>query len=395
MPEKKKKTNRAPAGAGSISQRKDGTWQGSVSMGINPATGKSKRKYVYAGSEKECVKKLRALQSALDAGTYNEPTQMTVGQWMDVWVADYLGGVKPTTVESYLYHVNQNIRPALGNAKLQKLTPHHIQAMYNDLQRRGGLSPKTIKNLHGVVHKAFKQAVALGFMQRNPADNVVLPRIEKSETQTIQEDDLPRFLQAIEGHRYEAVYFVTVFTGLRKGEVLGLTWDCVDFERGLLVISRQLQRNRGEGASYILTSTKNDKTRRIAPAPAVMERLQLQRAYQAEMREAAGPVWNNPDNLVFTNALGRYLCPWTVYDEYKKIMKGLGMPELRFHDLRHTYAVNALRSGDDIKTVQGNLGHHTAAFTLDTYAHVTEEMQRDSADRMQRVIEEAKKRRSG
>lgn len=390
MAEKKKKTNRAPAGAGSVSQRSsDKLWQGSITIGMNPATGRPMKKYIYAQSEKECVKKLRALQAAVDAGTYQEPSKMTVGQWMDMWTADYLGAVKPGTVESYKYHVEKNIKPALGNAKLQKLAPHHIQSLYNDLQRKGGLSPKTIKNLHGVLHKAFKQAAALGYIQRNPADSVVLPRIEKAEMQTMQEGDLLRFLQAIAGHQFEHLFFVTVFTGMRRGEVMGLTWDCVDFERGLITVNKQLVRNRsGEGDSYILASTKNDKPRRITPAPAVMARLRAEQEHQREMCALSGPMWaGNPSNLVFTTPFGKFQSPLTVYHKYKKLLADNGLPELRFHDLRHTYAVNALQSGDDIKTVQGNLGHHTAAFTLDTYGHVSEKMQRDSADRMEQFIQ--------
>jgi integrase len=396
MPEKKK-TNRAPAGAGSISKRKDDIWQGSVAVGINPATGKPMRKYVYASSEKECVKKLRALQAAIDGGTYREPSKLTVGQWLDMWTADYLGAVKPGTVESYKYHVERNIKPALGSAKLQKLAPHHIQSLYNDLQRKSGLSPKTIKNLHGVLHKAFKQAVALGYLQRNPADSVVLPRIEKAEMKTMQEDDLLRFLQAIAGHQFENLYFVTVFTGMRRGEVMGLTWDCVDFERGFITVNKQLVRNRsGEGDSYILASTKNDKPRRITPAPAVLARLRAEQARQEEMREQAGPMWEgNPSNLVFTTQFGKFQSPLTVYHKYKKLLIEQGLPDLRFHDLRHTYAVNALQSGDDIKSVQSNLGHHTAAFTLDTYGHVTDQMKRDSAARVERIIKEAKRKKSG
>lgn len=391
----KKKTNRAPAGAGSITKRKDGTWQGSISMGINPATGKTRRKYVYAPSEKECVKKLQALQADLARGTYQEPLKMTVGQWLDMWIADYLGGVKPATIESYTYHVEQNIKPSIGSLKLQNLKPHHVQSMYNDLQRAKALSPKTIRNLHGAFHKSMNRAVALGYIQRNPADNAVLPRVEKAEVHILSEDQLSGFLEAISGHRYELLYFITVFTGMRQGEVLGLSWDCVDFERGTLTINKQLVRNRGEGPSYILASTKNDKPRRIVPAPAVMTCLQVQRDLQGEWREMVGKIWGNADNLVFTNEIGRYVTPYTVFDDYKKIVKDLGVPELRFHDLRHTYAVNAIQAGDDIKTVQGNLGHHTAAFTLDVYGHLTDKMQRESAERMERLIRAAVGQKEG
>lgn len=390
MAEKKpKKINRAPQGAGCVTQRKDGTWQGSAPNGVNPATGKPKRKYVYAATEKECVKKLRALLAAIDAGTLQEPSKMTVGEWLDVWTADYLGAVKPGTVANYKMHVSHNIKPALGATKLQKLMPHHIQSFYNDLLRNRGLSPKTIKNLHGVLHKAMKQAAALGYIQQNPSDNVVLPRVERKEMHVLEVDEFPAFLNAIETSNMSNLFYVALFTGMRRGEVCGLSWDCVDFERGIILIKKQLVRTRDpNGPGFALASTKNDKTRVITPAPSVMARLEAERKRQAENAEKAGPIWiGNPDNLVFTTDYGRYLLPDYVYKKYKRIVTDLGIGELRLHDLRHTYAVASIQSGDDIKTVQGNLGHHTAAFTLDTYGHVTERMRQNSAARMEQFIQ--------
>ena len=186
-----------------------------------------------------------------------------------------------------------------------------------------------------------------------------------------------------------------MFTGMRKGEVLGLSWDCVDFDRGTLYIKRQLQKKNGSSGEYVLITPKNNKPRTITPAPAVMRQLRTRSAQQKRDQLQAGTAWSNPDNLIFTNALGRHLIPETVQKHFKRIVAGIGYPALRFHDLRHTYAVNALRGGDDIKSVQDNLGHHTAAFTLDTYGHVTEQMKRDSAARMERIIEDAKRKKSG
>ena len=135
----------------------------------------------------------------------------------------------------------------MGAAKLQKLNPHTVQVFYNDLQRTKGLSAKTIKNLHGVLHSALEQAVTVGYIRQNPADNAKLPRCDRPEIQTLPEDALPLFLEAIAGHEFEAVFFVAVFTGMRKGEVLGLSWDCVDFDRGTLFVKRQLQKKNAAG----------------------------------------------------------------------------------------------------------------------------------------------------
>jgi integrase len=202
----------------------------------------------------------------------------------------------------------------------------------------------------------------------------------------LPDETIPAFLNAIKGHKYETVYFVDLFTGMRQGEILGLTWDAIDFDRGTILINKQLQKEHKKGGEYRLVSTKRDKVRKITPALAVMQRLRQHRGIQAEMRLRAGTAWDNPHGLVFTHELGGNFAPFTVYSNLKRIVASIGVPEVRFHDLRHSYAVAALQSGDDVKTVQENLGHHTAAFTLDVYGHVTERMKQDSANRMDAFI---------
>ena len=391
----RKNNARSAQGAGSIRQRPDGRWEARYTAGRDPGTGKQVQRSVYGTTQKEVLGKLKQIHADQAQGAFLEPSRLTVGQWLKIWEAEYLGGVKDSTVYSYKGHIKNHIVPALGAVKLQKLNPHTVQSFYNDLQRQKGLSAKTIKNLHGVLHSALKQAVTIGYIRQNPADNAKLPRCDRPEIQTLPEDALPAFLEAIAGHENEAVFFTTVFTGMRKGEVLGLSWDCVDFERGTLYVKHQLQKKNGSSGGYVLITPKNNKPRTITPAPTVMRQLRARSAQQKRDRLRAGAAWNNPDNLVFTDALGKHLIPETVYKHFKRIVASIGYPALRFHDLRHTYAVNALRGGDDIKSVQDNLGHHTAAFTLDTYGHVTEQMKRDSADRMEWIIQEAKRHKSG
>ena len=194
------------------------------------------------------------------------------------------------------------------------------------------------------------------------------------------------FLAAIKGHPYENILFVTVFTGLRQGEILGLTWDCVSFENNTLLINKQHNKAKGE-KEYKFSSLKNDRVRMLTVAEDVMDVLRRQKAQQAGWAEVLGDAFHNEDNLVFTNEYGRFVANQAVYRNYKKIMEKIGLGNMRFHDLRHTYAVNSLKAGDDIKTVQENLGHATAAFTLGTYAHATIGMKRESAKRMEQYIQ--------
>lgn len=387
MAEKKRRAR----GEGSIRQRKDGTWEARFVVGIDPGTGKDIRKSVYAKTQKEVRKKMTEAVAALDKDDYREPCKMSLAQWLDIWVKEYLGSVKPRTVADYKDNIKNHIKPALGAVKLDALTAHAIQKFYNSLSKPAsdggkGLSPKTVRCVHGVLHKALQQAIVVNYIRVNPTDACILPHLVKPEIKPLDEQDTARFLQAIKGNPFETIFLVTIFTGMRKGEVLGLTWDCVDFTAGTILVNKQLQADTTDGREYNLVPTKNSKGRVITPAPYVMQLLWTHRSHQYETRLKAGPVWEDT-GLVFTNGLGIHLSPHTVYHHFKRIVASIGLPHARFHDLRHSYAVASIQSGDDIKTVQGNLGHATASFTLDVYGHVTEKMKRESADRMQKYID--------
>lgn len=392
----RKKNTRTPAGAGSIRQRADGRWEGRVTLGRDPGTGKQLRRSVYADTQAEVVKAIQQLQAEREAGSYIEPSKLTVSAWMDIWQKEYLGAAKPSTQDNYASYTKNHSRqslfkPALGAVKLQKLKPHQIQAFYNSLMSgEDALTAKTVRNIHGILHKALKQAEKIGYIRGNPSEMCELPRVVKKDMKVLDSDAVGAFLAAIGGHQYEAIYFVDLFTGMRQGEILGLTWDVVDFDAGTIFVSKQLVKGKKSRRMYYLDTLKNDKPRKIKPASIVMDKLRAQKRRQTEWQLRAGPAWDNAMNLVFTNEIGEHLVHYTVYKHYKKIVAALGMPELRFHDMRHSYAVVALMNGDDIKTVQGNLGHHTAAFTLDQYGHITEQMQEASAARMDAFIKSVK-----
>ena len=384
-----RKNTKNAKGGGTIRQRPDGRWEARFTVGRDPGTGKQIQRSVYGSTQKEVRQKLAQITAAIDNGTYIAPRKMTVGQWLDIWTAEYLNHVRPRTVEAYQCQIKNHIRPALGAIRLEELNAHTVQSFYNGLGKpqgdKPGLSAKSIKNVHGILHKAIQQAVTVGYLKFNPADACTLPRVERKELKPLDEDATARFIEAVKGHRYETVFLVTLFTGMREGEVLGLTWDCVDFDRGTVTINKQLQKTTGGGSVYILSPTKNGRGRVIAPAPFVMGLLREQQRRQAEWKLKAGPAWED-SGLVFTNEAGGHLSHHTVYHNFKMVVASIGMPEVRFHDLRHSFAVASIRSGDDIKTVQGNLGHATAAFTLDVYGHVTEQMKQASAQRMEGYI---------
>ena len=380
-------------GGGSIRQRKDGTWEARYTTGRDPGTGRQVQKSVYGKTQKEVRQKLAQATVEIDEGIYTQPSKLTVGAWIDIWLDEYAKNtVKASTHHLYSKICRSYIKPNLSAIKLAALNAPAIQKLYNDLLTgavdKPGLSPKTIKNIHGVLHKALQQALKVNYIRINPADACTLPRVAKKEITTLDNFQIAKFMETIDGHAFETLYLVTLFTGMRQSETLGLLWNCVDFEKGTLLINAQLLRDSANGG-YYLDTTKSNKPRTITPATFVMDSLRKHKFTQEGWKNHAGDAWSDTD-YVFTNELGEHLKHVTVYKNYKRIVSDLGIPSARYHDLRHSYAVVALMSGDDVKTVQENLGHHTAAFTLDVYGHVTEEMKRNSSARMDAFIKGVK-----
>lgn len=384
-----------PNGDGSIRHRKDGLWEARYSAGRDPGSGKPIRKSLYGKTEKEVRQKLRKINVELEEGTYVEPSKMTVGVWLDIWLKEYNGHVAPSTIRTYESHIRNHIKPGLGAVPLQVLSIQDVQKFCNNLQQYGQtdlqkktnrkpLSAKTISVIHGIIHKALEQALDLGYIKTNSARKTKLPKIVKPEIKPLTDENAKAFIKAINKHRFRRLFFTVLFTGMREGELVGLTWQSIHFNSGEIEVRYQLQKVKDV---YTLVPLKNDKFRVISPAPLVMEILKEQQLEQKKLRLKAGSAWHNDMNLVFTDELGGYITGNKAYKAYKRVVKEIGIPEARLHDLRHTFAVNSIRAGDDIKTIQQNLGHHSAAFTLDVYGHVTDTMRQESSLRMQAYID--------
>ena len=391
----KQSINHSTNGLGSIRKqerkRKDGSiyeyWEGRMTLSYDPSTRQQIMKTFTGATREEVLLKMRS--SGIEPVTVEKTDSLLLKAWLETWQNEYLEGVKASTAYLYGQDIALYILPHLGQYHLDELTTTIVQRFYNQLLHppsgKKPLSPKTIRCIHGVLHQALDQAVNTGVLQSNPSSACKLPKVHKKEIVPMEDSQIRSFLERIKDHPHEYIYKITLFTGLREGEILGLTWDCVDMKRGVLTVKQQLRKEQQKGGKYYYSSTKNDKRRTIALSPSVVRLFKYQKQKQLLMESTASE-WKK-SNLVFTNAKGGFLSYRTVYDCYKRIVKKMGCPELRFHDLRHQYAVIAIKNGDDIKTIQGNLGHATAAFTLDVYGHVTDKMKRDSADRMQRFID--------
>lgn len=387
-----RKATRNAQGAGSIRQRADGTWEARYTVGRDPGTGKQLRKSVYGKTQKEVRQKLSQAVAALDNGDYFQPSKMTLARWVEIWLQEYTGDKKYLTVKHYKAQCKTHIVPSLGAVKLSELAPPQIQAFYNGLQR-DGLAAKSVRNIHGILTKCLSTAVQVGYLRSNPASMVTLPKVEKKEIHPLTDEQVKDFLRVSVGDEYEILLKVILFTGLRESEAIGLTWDCIDFKAGTVKVCKQLQKRPLSDGGFTFAPLKNDKSRTLRPAHFVLELLERRKREQAAQRLKVGELWEGwhtaeeqKSALVFTTATGGNLSPQTVYNHYKKLAVKIGAPDSRVHDLRHTFAVLSLQNGDDVKTVQGNLGHATAAFTLDVYGHVSERMKEDSAARMEKYI---------
>lgn len=412
------KDNRRAKGTGTIHKKtviRNGKqyvfWESQITIGYDTGTGKQIRKSFTGKSQKEVREKMQAAAVAVQNGDYFEPSKITVSEWFDIWLNEYQGDKKYQTTKHYKAQAETHIKPALGAIKLGKLTAPQVQKFYNELARTGHeikskdkktgktiytyepLAPKSIRNIHGVMTKALSTAVKVGYIKSNPCDLVTLPRVEKKEINPLTDDQVKEYFKACNSDEYKYLLQILPFTGLRESEATGLTWDCVDFEKGTIKINKQLIKKPLADGGFTLAETKSSKIRVIKPAPTVMEILRRRMIQQKEDRLAAAELWQGWDtekerktSLVFTTKLGNNLSPQTVYNHCKKILRSIDAGDHTLHDLRHTYAVLSLQNGDDIKTVQGNLGHATAAFTLDVYGHVSDKMKEDSSSRMEQYI---------
>jgi integrase len=379
-------------GEGSITKRKDGKWQGSILIGYDLETGRPKRKYFYGRTRKEVQEKINEVALKVQAGTYREPSKLTVAEWFTTWLNDYMKpSLRPTTWESYKYQVNGHIIPALGHLKLAQLQTAHLQKLYNEKLnggrldgKPGGLSSRSIKYIHTVIHSCLEQARKEGMIQVNPADAVKLPKREQKEIKYLGTAEAAIFLAAAKESKHFAAFFLALNTGMRRGELLGLRWQDIDFETGQLTVTQGLVRISGKGLVFQEPKTKLSN-RVINLSPAVLAVLKEHKRKQNEYRLMAGGGYRKDLDLVFANELGEPIDPRAFTRVFERIVKKTGL-DVTFHGLRHTFATIALEQGVDVKTIQETLGHHSSAFTMDVYSSVTAKMKREAADKVGNLL---------
>lgn len=330
----KKSGSRAAQGSGTIRKKtimKKGRpytyWEARITTGYDQGTGKQIQRSFSGKTQKEVREKMQAAAVEINQGTYTAPSRLTVGQWLDIWQRDYLGSLKPCTVRTYKMAIGNHVCPALGAVKLADLHPHMVQGFINGLK----LAPASARLVYQVLHRALEKAVDLNYIPRNPSDRCELPRQDRKEIHPLDDQQIAALLEAAEGTALEYLVRVALFTGMRQSELLGLTWDVVDFTSGQITINKQLSRLEHREAG-LFVSPKSGKGRTITAAPLVLRALQAQRRRQAEMQLRAGPIWDNPHKLVFTNEAGAPLEQRSIDYQFKRIVAAAGLEGVRFHD---------------------------------------------------------------
>lgn len=372
-------------GEGNIRKRKDGRWEGRYTAGRNPATGKAIYKNVLGKTQAEVKEKLKKAIEEAKGLDVAKAESYTVGQWMDVWYEYYAKiKVRPSSHKTYEGYIKNHIKPSIGNIPLTKLTTLDLQRLYQKLLTEGrvdrleaknqpkGLSPKTVRNINQVISSAMQLAIQQHLIAQNPTDGCALPKTEHREMQTLSADQLAAFLLEAKHSGVFEMYYIELATGLRRGELLGLKWEDIDFSNQTLRVRRQVGRINGEVREAPL-KTKN-AYRTISLGTDAVGVLKQQREKQPS------------SSYVFPGPTGGPIAPDSVLHMLHRVLDRAGLPEIRFHDLRHTFATLALQNGVDVKTVSGMLGHFSAGFTLDTYAHVTTAAQKKAAETMGAVL---------
>ena len=378
---------RRKRGDGGISLRKDGRWEGRVVVGYDeknlPIT-----KNVLARTKAECAAKLKALRESVEKPAPAQPKpDILLRDWLDQWYQnEKKPGLRPNTQMSYERRIYQHIIPALGDTRLDRLTTADIQQFYTELKRSGrllrterygeGLSNQTVRGVHTTLHAALDKAVSEKLLPRNPADNCRLPPAKGREMQILAPEEIQRLLiQAREDGCFELL-LLELSTGLRRGEICALQWGDLNFRSGALRVERQVHRARGE---LVVSPPKTNASNRSVILPSSV--LSVLKEY----RKASTSRWMFPSPV----AEDAPRDPAAVRKRLQTVLERAECKKIRFHDLRHTFSTVCLEHGMDVKTLSTIIGHVSSSTTLNVYAHVTDEMRRTAAVKIDREIGKA------
>lgn len=369
---------------GSIIKRYKGSYTIVLNLGIDPQGRRKQQWLSVKGTKKEAEKRLSELLHQLDTGTFMKPGKTTLAEYLERWLKDYAWpNLAPRTAEGYEHIIRRHLIPALGNMTLMQLKPEYLQRYYSEkltggrCDSSGGLSAQTVRHHHTALHKALQTAVEWGLLNRNAADAVSPPHVQRPEMQTWDEDEITRFLEAAKTTPYHHLFYLALFTGMRRSELLALRWQDVDFIMSQIYVSRSLHVLKG--GKVVFKSPKTAKGRRTVALPPSAILMLGEHHEKQKLDRAMLGIPLNDDGLVFCQLDGGPLLPNSVTHAWIKLVRRTGLKPIRLHDARHTHASLMLKQGIHPKIVQERLGHSSVTITLDTYSHVTPGLQQAAA----------------
>jgi integrase len=351
---------------------------------VHTAEGR-KRKTLYGKTRAEVAAKLAKALSDREGGLTFDANNMKLDDYLRLWLTDSVrDSVRPATYEGYARQVRNHLTPTLGPIKLRTLTPAHLRGLYRD-KLDSGLSPRTVQYIHVTIHKALKQALNDGLVPRNVAEAVKPPQVRREEIQPLTPEQTKRLVEFVSEDRLEALYVLAVTAGLRQGELLGLKWEDVDLDHGILRVKRTLSGIKD--GKPVFGTPKTAKGRRSVKLTAkAVEALEKHRERQIEERKQLVKLWRDC-GLVFPTRVGTPISRHNlVTRSFKPLLVRAGLPDIRFHDLRHTCATLMLVVGTNPKVVQEMLGHANVSITLDTYSHLLPNMQGEAVGRLDNLL---------
>ena len=370
---------RRPSGDGMVRKRDDGRWEGRIVVG-HKENGDSIFRYISAPTQKELSAKLRQLTETHKGVDLTEESNIPLSVWLDKWLDKYMTAtLRPSTLNGYRRSLELHVKPHLGNKALSKITAADLRSLYRTLQETGrvcprdgqspGLSARTVHGIHTTLHHALKTAMEQNLIPSNPAAEVDPPKFIGAPMKVLTEAQLDAFMETIKKDElWHDFFYTAVTTGLRRGEICALRWEDFDTKQGTLHVRHTLHKEKGKPLTTGDTKTYAGMRKIVLP-PSTAQFLR-------ERKKTALTEWMFPNPFEPDQPIS----PSTVYNRLKALLKEAGLPDIRFHDIRHTFATHALSSGVDAKTLAGILGHTKASFTLDTYTHTTGDMQKRAAE---------------
>jgi len=378
---------------GHIRRRGQRSWAVVIDTGRDTNGKRLQRWHSVKGTRDDAENELIRLLRTLQTGEYVEPSRLTIKSFLEQWLADYVqSNTSAKTGERYQEIVECHLVPALGHHKLTKLQPMHIQALYSQALKtgrrdgKGGLSPRSVLHMHRVLHQALGQGVRWQLLTRNPAAAVEPPRPQNREMRVLTESETAQLLRRAESTRLYVPILLAVTTGMRRGEILALTWVDTDLKTETVTVTKSLEQTK---KALTVKSPKTAKGRRTIPLPAMAGKaLRRHKVEQAKHRLRLGSAYHDL-GLVCAAPNGLHWEPDALSHQFQVFLKDAGLPRIRFHDLRHTHATQLLRQSVHPKIVAERLGHSTITITLDTYSHVVPGLQEEAARQLDRALRKA------